>query len=259
MKKTLLSLLFAGALALTGSAFGKTTPVELYKSIVSSEPRIASDYDFIRIYASTRKIKSDKGYELEVAANEGEDNPDGNGEKSLSFRIRDDNTTFRIYDIKLDGFNRNDNLSISHKFKNGNRFFMDLQGKEKGEYKIEAYLFDEKDTIYSKIFVDSTKLGWIERKIIEEKSKPILNLGERLYQDMLDSAQKGKAADLPYEDVKKALDDVEKILPLIKSGKKEANSALLKLADSYIKQAEQRSKQLKKMEGKKWTHKNNST
>lgn len=251
MKKTLLSLLAVALFALNGNALGKTSPQDVYKSIIASEPRTTSYFDFIGIYGSTRKIKSDKGYELEVTANEGLDVPDGNGKKSLRFKIKDEATTVCIYDTNLDGFNEEDSLSISHKFKNGDRLFVNLQNKDKKDYEIVVDLFDKEDNSYAVTSVETAELGWIERKIVDGKSKPILNLSKELYQNMLDSAYKSKAADLPCEDVKEALKDVEEILPLIKAGKKEANSALLKLADSYTKLAKQRSAQLRKLEERK--------
>jgi hypothetical protein len=252
MKKTLLSILFATALSLNVNASGRTSPQDLHKSIIGSEPRVTSYYSnshyFLGINRSTRKIKTDNGYEFEITASERMHLPGIDEQKTLTFDIKDDTTKVCIYDPGLDGFNKQGHLSINHRFKNGDCLSLCLQKVGIRAYNLSVALSDDKDHSYAAAYVDSTDLNWVERKIVEKKSKPILDLGQKLYQNILDSANIGKAADLPYEDIKKALDDVETLLPSIRSGKKEANSALLKLADSYIKLAKQRAEQLNKLE-----------
>ena len=230
MKKTLLTLIAAASLFSTNAG-----PLELNKELLATNKHVAGYGREAVSFVGERKIQTKEGYSIEVRGYETEWFEKNTKTKSLVFNISDEKTYLQIEDKGADGLDRGDVLRLSHEFKNGERLFLDITYQGKNDYSIESFIRNNDFTKLSDVSINTTNLNFIAGAFVRHKTKPILRWGSELYNNLLESTTKNNSPELPYQDVKSALDKLEPILPKLRAGDSSAESALIQLSNDYLK------------------------
>lgn len=157
----------------------------------------------------------------------------------LMFHIKDKDTDIFVHDYGLDGLSEEDSFALIHKFKGGENMGVSLTYQGNGRYKANCNIHypDGKDVGGC---ADTSRINPLSRMLINRKMKPVLDFGGMAYSNLLHAVNSKSPASLPYDEIKTALERVEPLLPLIKEGNGDANSALIRLANEYIGIAQKR-------------------
>lgn len=230
MKKTLLSILAAASLFNANAG-----PTELFNKVSENSHIVGYDH---RMASSVgeRQLKTNKDYNVTVKGYTHEyfiSKPEKS--KTLQFEITDKDTYLTLEDIGADGLNQGDQLHLFHKFKTGGDLFLDIKYLGTNNYDIRGLLRNPDLTLLGEFSVDTSSLSPTLKYLVKRKTKPLLKWGNQMYEDLVFAADKEQGVELPYQDIKKALYEVEKITPKLKEDSNAAEKALLSLSKEYLK------------------------
>ena len=161
--------------------------------------------------------------------------------RDLDFILSDDDTNLRVHDVNADGIGEGDELIIAHRFKSGELLQVSITYCEKGDFRIYSCIRSSRgENEISHTSINTVDLDFLTHYVVGKKIAPVIEWGRRLYSDLVDCTSRNEAPDLSYSYVKRALSEVEKLLPQIKEGTKYSEDALLNLSKGYVRLAKER-------------------
>jgi hypothetical protein len=242
MKKTLLSLAFAGLNAASSLA----SPLQLNRLLTEDKTaysQVAAENGtvvFIR-----KEVPTARGYALNVDASS---DFYGRGSvlcKSLGFEIDDGTTRVYISDQGADGLSKGDFFILRHKLVNGDNLFFSLGYLEGNNYSVYGRMASDTNSVFS-VDINTSDLNPLSRLLVKNKTKPLISLGKQLYKNLVESTIEQKQPELPYEDVKTALREFENCLSDANQDSRKLESGLLKLSKKYLDIIKQKTDSLTK-------------
>jgi hypothetical protein len=228
MKKTLLSILFAG-LNLVSAVAG---PLELNTSLISE----GGEY-----YSARKVMTTKKGYTIDIDASAYKTKNTNALQRSLSFVIDDNTTRVHVVDANANGLSKDDFFVLQHKFRNGDNLFINVDYRGNSEYKIDAEITGvENRNANTKI--ETAKLNPAINSLAKKKVKPLIDFSQRLYSNLVDAAENNREPELPYEEVKAVLNQIEPYLAEGNASRRKLEFGILRLGNRYLELAEQKNK-----------------
>lgn len=228
MRKTLLSLLFAGLNVV--SAFAG--PLELHKAITENETT-----PFVR-----KNVAVQDNYSLNVEASINNSQSTNSIPRSLVFNFEDENTKIYISDANADGLGKDDFFTLQHKLKNGENFFLNISYSGDGNYRVHSRV--ESETInLADTNLDTSRLTSLLHLMVSKKIKPVLDFSQGLYNNLVESVLQGEQPKMPYDEVKVVLSGIEPYLTNARN-RRNLNYGLLQLGKRYAQVVEEQSNSL---------------
>jgi hypothetical protein len=218
IKKTLISLLVAGL----GAVSALAGPRELNERLTDNS----------RLSHNRKEISTNAKYNLKVDATANRVYQNGAIERTLGFDIDDKTTRVYISDANADGLSKGDFFILEHKFRDGGSLFLNIDYSAEDDYAISG----EVDNNYSiqEFHIDTSRLNPVLRLMVKKKIKPIVNFGQAVYSNLVEAVSDNKRPELPYEDVKSALNEFESYLtPTNFPAVRDLQTGLLKLSNRY--------------------------
>jgi hypothetical protein len=228
----LLGVIFAGYLA-------QATPLELNFNLLSSKENIIYENNG-RINAIMASKNLNFGEiplkSAVVNARKIDDEIEAKTSRDLSYLINDKSTSVKIYDSSANGLSDGDFTQLNHEFRNGDSIKINLKCHGNDRYEINTEL-RYKDGLSATNRIDTLELNPILRFLIKIKTKPLIHKGQDIYNEITDDVSNGRKINLPYEDIRKVLEELDNYLPEIKKMKneKQAFAALVKIYKTYSK------------------------
>src|SRR3989338_6502829 len=203
-------------------------PSELHTSIRKNNPPVHSNQ--YAIVSATNFANS----EVSVTANAIEFHSGYKNRKSLCFEIIDATTSVRIAYKDADGIGAGDRFELTHRFKNGERLFISIDYRGEENYAIDSRIVDSNNRTIVGRDICTAELNPIMRKIVQIKTQPVVQWGRRQYDELVTAISAGKKPALPYEDLRRALTEVEHALPMLKKQEKAGSKALSRIGSEYL-------------------------
>ena len=238
MNKTLLSLLFLGLSTISAVA----GPLELNKALTKDVKEQEFDHSGEKRSIAYTNMITKTGCEVYVQA-KNDSIPGRENHRDLTFTISDDNTRVDISDSNSNGLDKGDYFSLEHRLGNGQTLYLVIDYLGGKDYHVSGVMGVPGKSPQG-IDIDTSELNPLLRLIVNTKIKPVTIFGQRVYEGLVESVSEGKEPELPYEDVKKALNEIEPYLIATNIPSRNLESGLLKLSDKYIQIAKQRSESL---------------
>jgi hypothetical protein len=183
-------------------------------------------------YFVRKRIPTRKEYVINVDATNYKTPHTNATQRTLGFEIDDNTTTVYVSDSNANGLSNNDFFALRHKFRGKNKLFLSIEYQGDEDYTIYGTI--EREDNEEQFSIKTSDLNFLTKLLVKRKIRPIVGFGKRLYKDLVEAVYLEKEPELPYEDVKRALSEVEQYLTDTNSPSKNLESGLLKLSERYL-------------------------
>lgn len=236
MKKTLLGLGLSLAM-ITGR--GYAGPADLTSNLLANAETSYIANEKVQIRTAKKNINYEPTLAISqalVTARRINDEIQLSSQKDLSFVIRDKDTDVKIYDYNSDALSDKDFFELNHKFDTKDSIELMLRCLGKDRYEFNCKL-NYADGTSAKTKIDTADLNAFIRWIIRLRTRSMIEKGEKTYNEIVDSIDRGEQVKIPYEVVKKTLSEFEKKIPQIRKKDKDdqAFDAFVDLCEIYNK------------------------